>query len=436
MSPHLSPIDRTTPPPTHEISLMPIPDVTRERLSNGIELVSLHSPYIDEISRITLSWNGGSLDSDSPAATQLASMLCKTGSKIHQPNVLADLLDYNGAWLSSELTDHNNTLTLFSLNRTIDPLLDALTSLINSGSITENEFVKTREKLAASRATALEQVSTQAKILDARLTFGTDHPMTRYTTPSQIRNTSLTDVITTCNTLKGKQAPVAYVVGNLNTDILSKIKKHLSNIDCDNELSVEIKVIPPDTSPSTRVHHEMPDTLQSAITVSIPTVNRAHHDYESIRFMTMALGGYFGSRLMSNVREKKGLTYGINAGVYGHREGAFITIACQCDNRYTEQVIDEIEVEIHELCQQPMSIEEFTAVKQYATTTLLSLLDTPFNIMDYYISQRHLATPPDYFTRQQQALKRLTPESIMDIASKYLLDKPRLISTAGTSPRR
>ena len=122
---------------------------------------------------------------------------------------------------------------------------------------------------------------------------------------------------------------------------------------------------------------------------------------------------------------------GIDAGVYGYREGAFITVSCQCDNKYVEQVLTEVENEIERLATEPMGQDELEAVRQTMTGSLLSTLNTPFNIMDYYILQRHVLTPPDYFSRQQEALMRATPESIRDTARKYLTGRRRLISVAG-----
>ncbi len=148
--------------------------------------------------------------------------------------------------------------------------------------------------------------------------------------------------------------------------------------------------------------------------------------------MTTALGGYFGSRLMTSIREEKGLTYGISAAVYGYHEGAFITITSQCDNRYADRVIEEVEREIEKLSTIPMDSEELHAVKQTATGTMLTMSDTPFNIMDYYIVKHHMNTPDDYFKRQQHAIATLSPELIRDTAARFLADKPRLVSTAGS----
>ncbi len=426
-------IDRTIAPQVHDVQFMPMPQVKRQRLANGIELVTLDSRDIDEVTRITMSWQGGSLDADVAPAAEIAAQLVKTGSRKLDADAVADLLDYNGAWLNAELIGHNNSLTLFSLNRTLDTLLAAMVDMINEPLYPANEFSTIRDKVAATRATALERVTTHADALDHRLAFGPGHPMSRQYTPEEINDITLEMAISASKKLKGRQAPVVFVVGHLTPHVLKTLEHHLLRLECDADNHGIVNVIPAVTAPSTTLHDEMPHALQSAIRVTSPTINRSHPEYEDVRLMTTALGGYFGSRLMTSIREEKGLTYGINAGVYGHREGAFITINSQCDNRYARQVITEIEHEIEKLATVPMCNDELTAVKQTATGSLLAMLDTPFSIMDYYIVQRHMLTPDDYFARQQNAIARLTPESIRDTARRYLVDKVRLISTAGAT---
>lgn len=423
--------DRSTPPPVHDVPLMPIPDAERRTLPNGIGLVILNNPDLDPLTRITFSWEGGSLDTPMPHAADIASQLVRTGSQKLNTDAMADLLDFNGAWLTSELLSHNNTLTLFSLNRTLDTLLAAVVDMINEPSFPEDEFITLREKLAASRAMALERVTTHAQMLDNRLAFGDGHPMTLNFTPDEIRQVTLDMAKEASRRLKGRQAPVVFVVGRVTPEVVAMVENHLSRLDCDSNVRGAVNIVPACPSPASRLHAEIPGALQSALRVTIPTIPRSHPDYEAVRLMVTELGGYFGSRLMTNIREEKGLTYGISAAVYGHREGAFITITSQCDNRYTDDVITEIEHEMEKLATDPMTDDELRMLRQTATGTLLGMLDTPFSIMDYYIVQRHIVTPPDYFARQQKAIAALTPESICDTARKYLIGHPRLISTAG-----
>ena len=98
----------------------------------------------------------------------------------------------------------------------------------------------------------------------------------------------------------------------------------------------------------------------------------------------MALGGYFGSRLMSNIREDKGYTYGISSALMGALNGAYITIQSQQDHAYTDAVIEETMKEIERLRTKPMGKDELERLRAFAMSQLAAVLDTPFDISAYH----------------------------------------------------
>ena len=425
-------IDRSIRPAIHPVPLLPIPQVNRTFLKNGIELVTLDTKSDNQVARIIFSWENGCWDSSTLPESILASQLVINGNKNLSASEMADLIDNSGATIGTDISSHNNSISILTLQRNIREILPQVIDCINTPLFPEDEFKTLKERLGATRATEETRVTFQAEKLDQIQCFGERHPATRIYSQEEMQAASLEKITDTHRFLKGNQPPVVFVVGSLTQDFMTILTKQLQNISCKPGLIPSPKILPPIPSgPSSPLYHYMPDALQSAIKISVPTVGRSHPQYQEIRLMTIALGGYFGSRLMSNIREEKGLTYGINAALFGYREGAFINISCQCDNRYVNRVIEEIDNEIEKLATVPMENEELETVRQIATGSLLSTLDTPFNVMDYYVTQRHVHTPHNYFELQQKAIIEMTPERIMKSASDYLAGKSKLISIAG-----
>jgi len=145
--------------------------------------------------------------------------------------------------------------------------------------------------------------------------------------------------------------------------------------------------------PGKKVYVGMEGALQDAIMAGLPAPGRDSEDYSLLRFTIMALGGYFGSRLMTNIREDKGLTYGISSSLLGNYEGSYMTIGAQCDGAYTERVLD-------------------------------------------YANRLFVGTPDDYFARQQAAIDALTPEIIAAMAEKYLQPENLRVAICGDYDRR
>ena len=181
-------------------------------------------------------------------------------------------------------------------------------------------------------------------------------------------------------------------------------------------------------TPSTSIVHKE-DAVQSAVMIGIPTIPRVHPDYIPLRILVTAFGGYFGSRLMQNIREQKGYTYGISSYLIGMRNCSCIKINCQCDNSYTYKVIDEINAEIAKLQAEPIPADELERVRFSMLEDLLKTTDTPFSISEYYSGKITNNIPDTYFAEQCKAIQTITPEELLHIARKYLTPNTQAITT-------
>lgn len=151
-----------------------------------------------------------------------------------------------------------------------------------------------------------------------------------------------------------------------------------------------------------------------------------------LRCAVVALGGYFGSRLMSNIREDKGYTYGIQAGLLGSPEGTVMLVQTSADNAYAEAVVNEIRAEIERLYSGDFTDEEMARLRQYLMSTLAQHLDTAFSISACHVTERISFTGPDYFARQVDVISSMTPDALCNVARRHLpLDK-EIVVIAGS----
>ncbi len=165
--------------------------------------------------------------------------------------------------------------------------------------------------------------------------------------------------------------------------------------------------------------------------MTIPAISREHDDYEMLRITVCALGGYFGSRLNANIREAKGLTYGIGASIIGIDGYGAINISCQCDCQYVDTVISEIRHELDAMRSGDYSADELARLKRFYMTSLSGILESPFSIMDFYESGLIADIPSDYFKQQLDALEVLSPITLSEMATKYFNSEAALTVVAG-----
>ena len=134
---------------------------------------------------------------------------------------------------------------------------------------------------------------------------------------------------------------------------------------------------------------------------------------------------------MSNIREDKGYTYGISATLLGYLDGSYTQIACECDHRYVEPLIEETLRELSGMTTRTVDDEELMRVRQSVTSSLLSIIDTPFTNLGYYTNMELVGTPKDYFYQLLEASRTIDAETISHMASKYLNPENARIVIAG-----
>lgn len=422
-------VDRTIEPVVKPFETLAIKPVEKRILPNGVEVFIINSGD-QPLNRVTVSYPSGLMEAEIPDALQLATQLMREGTERHSGKEISEMLDFHGAWLKADAMTHDTVISLWSVNSSTATLLPLLREIIEQPVFPEKEFEALKQKHKAKYLVSQKNVMYMASMADKRQVFGKEHPICRVLNADEIEAITSDDVSNAYRKVFGIK-PYIFLSGGELDPVIDDIVAELGKIkfDATERPAQNIKPMHPAHAETETI--EIDAEHQSAIAMSIPTVSRDNPDYIPLRLVVMALGGYFGSRLMSNIREDKGYTYGIQANLLGYREGGVISIMTNTAPEYVAPVIEETKKEIERLKDTLMDDEELSNVKSYAMTSLAAMLDTPFQIMDYYISQLHNDTPPDYFADQVKAINSLTAEQIVTLSRKYLDTGKMLVSIAG-----
>ncbi|MBQ9077893.1 MAG: insulinase family protein [Muribaculaceae bacterium] len=420
-------LDRKTPPPVSGFAELHIPEVRHLTLDNGIPLTVLDSGE-QEVNRLTLAWDGGIAETRLHAIASLTSNMLREGSRHHSGSEIAETFDYNGSWLKSSVMSHHTSVVAHSLNSRTAEILPILSEIVTEPVFPEKEFSVLREKAARSIELEREKVEYYSSVNLRRMTMGHNHPLAHNDEPDEVRAISTEDLYTHHQRVFNKATCEIFLAGRITPAIEETVNRNFGIGERPAE-SISLDILPFSPSDGDRLKITKRDNaLQSSVKIAIPTIGRDHPDYIPLRIAIIALGGYFGSRLMTNIREDKGYTYGINASLLGYREGGLITISSQCDNRYVNPLLDEVKKEITRLASETFPPDELERVKKHVMTQLASTLDSPFTMMDYYENIRYTPTPPDYFPQQIRAVESLTTDDIPRLISKHI-DPERLYTS-------
>ncbi|MEO6833695.1 MAG: insulinase family protein, partial [Chitinophagaceae bacterium] len=148
-----------------------------------------------------------------------------------------------------------------------------------------------------------------------------------------------------------------------------------------------------------------------------------HPDFPKMVILNTLFGGYFGSRLMSNIREEKGYTYGIHSTLQPRLHAGALTIQTEVGRDVMEPAIMEIYKEMALLCDQPAEAEELLLVKNYLLGGLLGDLDGPFQILQRWRSLILNNLDDAHFYTNVAIYKSITPEELQTLAQQYFQAK-------------
>lgn len=171
--------------------------------------------------------------------------------------------------------------------------------------------------------------------------------------------------------------------------------------------------------------------LQTAIRMGKMLFSKKHPDYIGFQVLNTILGDYFGSRLMSNIREDKGFTYGIGSAIMElHNDGYFV-IVTEVGKEVTEATLAEIKLELKRLQEDLVDTDELELVKNYMLGQLLKSADGPYAMLDMYNSVDMYGLDLSFYDDAIAQIRSITPERVRELAVQYLNWEDFLIVTAG-----
>ncbi len=390
-------------------------------LDNGVKAYLIEAGQ-EEVTRIDLVYNAGSAFQEKHLVAAAANRLLREGTNTHTSFQIASTLDYHGAYLDTSVTKDTAILTLYTLNKYLHQLLPLISELLYDPVFPEDELQTYLNKQRQEFLINSTKVKFKAMIGFNGLVFGKTSAYGQHLTLEDFELLSKTDVADFYKRYYVPENGWILVSGHITEEIPLLLNRYFG----------EHKGSHPDFS-LPHLHYadrvidsgdhleEKPDALQSAIRIGMPIVGKSHPDFNTLQLLNMVLGGYFGSRLMTNLREEKGYTYGVSSHLVNYRYGGFFSVATEVNAAYTEAALSEICKEMRLLREVPLGQEELTLVKNYLYGTFLRSFDGPFALSDKYISARDHDLHFSYYHQSLAAMMRTTSEQLIDVANRYLV---------------
>lgn len=379
----------------------------------------------DETARVDIYFNAGSIKG-SVGIASIVNGLLLSGTVDKSSTQISNELDGLGAFYESNVGHENAILTIYSLRENMLAILHVLKNAINNLAFLEQEVAelisdrKQKFNVNLEKVSFLAQRSFQQHMFDGSA-YG------RILNLEDYDNFSAAEMKTFFkeNYLNGLTKVV--VVGNFDQDQIDEIIDLTGEWSNDTPLQYEKSI----QNKTGKHHTEKPGALQTAIRVGRILFNKTHEYFVDFQVLNTILGDYFGSRLMSNIREDKGYTYGIGSMLAELHETGYFLIATEVGKDVKEATLNEIKHEIDRLRSELVGEEELELVKNYLLGQLLKSADGPYSMIDLYMGLEAFNMDMDFYNKSIESIQSITPERIRELARKYLIWDEMTIVSAG-----
>jgi predicted Zn-dependent peptidase len=208
------------------------------------------------------------------------------------------------------------------------------------------------------------------------------------------------------------------ISGKIHEMTLEILNKYFGDIT-PNNLEDEDPLAFPKGDKKRKIHINKKGALQSAIRIGSPTINKREPDYPGLKILDSLLGGYFGSRLMKNIREEKGYSYGISSSVTSLDLSGYKVISTEVSLKNRQKTIDEIFKEIRLLQSVPVGKDELSVVRNYMSGEMVRMFDGPFALAESFKSAWEFGLNNNYYNILADKIKSIEPDEIINLARTY-----------------
>ncbi|NLA25536.1 MAG: insulinase family protein [Bacteroidales bacterium] len=305
-------------------------------------------------------------------------VLLREGSEKFSPQEISDILDYNAVYSQPNINRKTAGWGFFIDQNAIKTVLPVIADFLFKPSFPDKELEIYKQNLQQRLKIELQKPRTLALRKYNNLIFGSNHPLGLMIEPEDISKINKTELLEFHQKHYISKNCKIIVSGNTDLNILEILNENLAPYCNDNQKKIELKTHTPEKSSENFVHIQKPDAKQAAIRMGGLIEFDNFEEYHNLKTLNTVLGGYFGSRLMKNIREDKGLTYGIGSFLQFCDGKAFFNIVAEVKGSKWEEALSEIKKEINNLWAIPISTDELDMVKKTILGGLLSNFDGAF----------------------------------------------------------
>lgn len=401
-----------------EVSLPPCEKIV---LSNGVELYMLNEGN-EETMMLNWVFMAGSWYEQKRILAPATNFLLKNGTAKRSAFDVNEHFEYYGAYLNRSCYSETAEISLHCLNKHVAALLPVVAEMISEASFPDEEIAIYKQNAQQRLKVGLQKCDFVAsRLIDASL-YGEDHPYGRYSRLEDYTAINREDLLQFYDQHYRNGRCVIFAAGKLPRNLPQLLEDYFGQLPLHPFSSIRREhaiAIKPNAEKKHFVLND-PNGVQAAIRIARPFPNKLHPDFQKAVVLNNVFGGFFGSRLMANIREEKGYTYGIYSYLLNQVRESGWMISTEAGRDVYEATINEVYSEMEELREELIDEEELMMTRNYMIGSILGDLDGPFQVIARWKSMLLNDLDISYFHRGLEIIRHISAEELRELAREYL----------------
>lgn len=413
-------LDRVKSPDFQTIKAVNIPRIESFIFSNG---TPLHFISVGEqpVVKLEISFDAGNWFETQNGVSFFVAKMLGEGTSKHSAAEINAFFDQYGAFIEFGHGLDRANMTVYGLTKHLGNLLPMVQEILHEAIFPEKELEIFKNIQLQTLQVNTEKSSFVANKIFRKKAFGDTHPYGNSLDEVSIQQIEREHLQAFYQTFWLNKKAKIFLSGKITENEVRLVEDYFGKNVISDAQEHEVNTSHQDSIIQESVLIEKASAMQSSIRIGKQLMTRKHPDYFKMLILNETLGGYFGSRLMKNIREEKGLTYGISSNVSPFTRSGFFVIGTDVKREFTQQTIDEIHKEIKILQTELIQEDELGVVKNYMVGSFAGSLNTPFDIADRYkvIFSENLSE--SFYDNYIANLQAVTSEMVLETANKYLV---------------
>ena len=388
-------------------------------LNSNAPLYALNAG-VEEVMMLEFVFYAGNCYENKNLIASATNNLLKNGTSAKTAFQINEHFEYYGAYLNRTCFNETATLTLHCLSKHLEKLLPVVREILTDSIFPEQELEIYKQNSKQQLAVNLHKSDFVANRMIDKYLYGEEHPYGKFSTAAAYDAVQVEELRSFYNGHYRNGKYFMLAAGKLPGDFEKQLNSFFGDIKINEGIKVRENIPSPEKQKKARINND-PNGVQGSVRIARPFPNRHHPDFKKVMILNTLFGGFFGSRLMDNIREEKGYTYGIHSYIQNHIQQTAWMISTEAGKDVCEATIEEVYKEMKLLREELVEEEELLLVKNYMMGINLGDLDGPFQIINRWKNLILNNLDENYFYDSMNTIKNITAKELRELAAKYLV---------------